>query len=186
MPVYEYHPDELARLDVVRRARGLSLSRVREYWRAAQDREGRARHAPAEPRKPSELDIASCQRLEWARIVRVMEEQRMAVYLPDEDRRVARREELRVQRMAAEAALDEHSGEGLPAEVLRYRVYRITAQPVASVRDQLLIRHVFALSEGAAVEHAQAMFSRPAGIYQDCGYRIISVDQVLPEPGAFP
>lgn len=109
----------------------------------------------------------------------------MAVYLPDEDRRVARREELRVQRMAAEAALDEPSGDGLPTEVLRYRVYRITAQPAASAREQPLIRHVFAPSGGAAVEHAQAMFSRPASIYQDRGYRIISVDQVLPEPGAF-
>ncbi|WP_331721208.1 hypothetical protein [Streptomyces sp. NBC_00212] len=115
-----------------------------------------------------------------------MEEQRLAVYLPDEDRRVTCREELRVQRVPVEAAVGERFGDGLPAEVLRYRVYRITAQPVASVRDQPLIRCVFAGSEGAAVEHPQATFSRSASLYEDCGYRIISVDQVLPEPGAFP
>ncbi|WP_221889590.1 hypothetical protein, partial [Streptomyces sp. WAC02707] len=84
MPVYEYHPDELARISVVRRATGLTLSEVGEQRRAARDREEQAFAGPGEPRKPSELGIASCQRLEWARIEQVMTKQQMTVYSPDE------------------------------------------------------------------------------------------------------
>ncbi|MFD9359888.1 hypothetical protein [Streptomyces sp. NPDC060031] len=175
----------MAQISVVRRAGGLTLSEVEERRRTAQDREELALAAPEEPRKPTELDIASCQRLEWDRIIWVMTDRRIAVYSPDEDPRVARREELRVQRMAAEAARDEQSGGGLPVEVMRHRVYRITALPSAAASpEEALIRHVFAASGGAATEHAQRMFSRPGGIY-DSEYRIISVEQVLPEPGEF-
>ncbi|MFE5709563.1 hypothetical protein ACFQ7J_01835 [Streptomyces sp. NPDC056501] len=115
-----------------------------------------------------------------------MTEQRMAVYCPDEDRRVARREELRAQHKASEAAWSEQSGGGLPVEVLRHRVYRITARAAAaSVGEEVLVRHVFAASGGAAVEHARGMFGRPGNVSQDSDYRIISVEQVLPEPGEF-
>ncbi|WP_030202529.1 hypothetical protein [Streptomyces sp. NRRL S-87] len=186
MPVYEYHPDELAWSTVVRRATGLTLSEVEEQLRAAQDREDLARAAPQEPRKPSELDIASCQRLEWARTEHLMTQQRMAVYSPDEDRRVARREEQRAQRKAVEAAWSQQSDGGLPVEVRRHRIYRITARPTtAPAGEEALVRHIFAASTGAAVEHARAMFGRPGGICQDREYRIISVEQVLPEPGEF-
>ncbi|MFD7838306.1 hypothetical protein [Streptomyces sp. NPDC059761] len=186
MPVYEYHPDELARISVVRQARGLDLDQAKEQWQAACEREERALAGPREPRKPTALDIASCQRIEWARIVEVMAEQQMPVYSPRGDRRVARREEQRVQRMATETAWAKQLGSGLPVEVLRHRVYRITAQATAASADeQSLVRHVFAASAGAAVEHAQGMFSRPGSTYQDAGYRITSVEQVLPAPGEF-
>ncbi|MEU9039379.1 hypothetical protein AB0D45_31350 [Streptomyces sp. NPDC048352] len=185
MPVYEYHPDELARLAVVRRATGLTLSEVEERRRAAQDREDRALAAPREPRKPAELDIASCQRVEWARIQHIMTEQQMTVYSPDQDRRVARREEQRAQRKAAEAVRSEQF-DGMPVEVLRHRVYRITARPDAAPSGgEAIVRHVFAASAGAAVEQWRRMFGRPGSIHQDGEYRIISVEQVLPEPGEF-
>ncbi|MGW1771469.1 hypothetical protein [Streptomyces sp. NPDC002104] len=90
-----------------------------------------------------------------------------------------------MQRMAAEAARYEQCGSG-PVQVVRHRVYRITALPSAPASpEEALIRHVFAASGGAATEHAQRMFSRPDGVYQDSDYRIISVEQVLPEPGEF-
>ncbi|MEW1640393.1 hypothetical protein AB0469_40905 [Streptomyces sp. NPDC093801] len=184
MPVYEYHPDELARTSVVRQATGLTLREVEARRRAAQDREDRALEAPEEPGRPSELGIASSQALEWERIAHVMTEQRMPVYSPAEDRRVARREEQRVQRKATEASWSEQPGVDLPLEVLR--VYRITARATASsAGEEVLVRHLFAASAGAAVEHARRMFSRPGSIYQDGEYRIISVEQVLPESGDF-
>ncbi|MFF4582131.1 hypothetical protein ACFY15_27665 [Streptomyces sp. NPDC001373] len=186
MPVYEYNPDELAQISVVRRATGLTLSEVEEQHRAARDREERALAGPTEPRKPTELDIASCQRLEWARIEQVMTKQQMTVYSPDEDRRVACREDLRAQRKATEASWSEQPGDGLPVEVLRHRVYRITARATsAPAETQAAVRHVFAASAGAAVEHARGMFGRPSSIYHDGEYRILSVEQVLPEPGEF-
>ncbi|MFJ8166741.1 hypothetical protein ACIRBY_38290 [Streptomyces sp. NPDC096136] len=115
-----------------------------------------------------------------------MTQQQMAVYCPDDDPRVARREERRSQRKAAEAAWSEHSDSGLPVEVLRHRVSRITAQPAtAPVGEEALVRHVFAASAGAAVEHAHRMSSRPGSLCQDDEYRILSVEQVLPEPGEF-
>ncbi|MFE5773914.1 hypothetical protein ACFQ7O_36785 [Streptomyces sp. NPDC056485] len=185
MPVYEYHPDELARISVVRQAHGLDLDQAKEQWQAACEREQRALAGPREPRKPTALDIASCQRIEWARIVKVMAEQQMPVYSPREDRRVARREEQRLLRVATEAAWANQSGSGLPVEVLGHRVYRITAQATAAADEQSLVRHIFAASSGAAVEHAQDMFSRPGSTYQDLGYRIASVEQLLPAPGEF-
>ncbi|MFF4457900.1 hypothetical protein [Streptomyces goshikiensis] len=186
MPVYEYHPDELARISVVREATGLPFSEVEKQLRAAQVREERAGAGPEEPRKPTELDIASCQRLEWARIVQVMTDQRMDMYFPDEDRRVARRERQRAQRKAMEAVWSEQADGGLPVEVLRYRVYRITARAAAApTGEEAVVRHVFAASSGEAVERAQSMFGRPGSIYQAGEYRITSVEQVLPEPGEF-
>ncbi|MEU3297140.1 hypothetical protein ABZ722_32975 [Streptomyces longwoodensis] len=183
MPVFEYHPDELARISVVRRAAGLSLREVEEQRRVAQDREDRALAAPQEPRKPSELDIALCQRVEWARIERFMREQRMAVYSPNEDPRVARREERRAQRKAAEAGSGEQTDRGLPVEVLRHRIYRITARQATVPAQEALVRHIFAASAGAAAEHAQRIFDRPGSTCQNGEYRIDSVEQVLPEPG---
>ncbi|MFF3018193.1 hypothetical protein [Streptomyces sp. NPDC057939] len=186
MPVYEYHPEELIRLSVVRRASGLTLNEVEEQLRTAQDREERALAAPKEPRKPTETDMAVSHRLEWQRIVRVMTKQRMAVYSPDEDHRVARQEELRAQRKATEARWSEQADAGLPIEVLRHRVYRITARATtASDQQAVVVRHIFAASGGAAVEHARRLFDWPGSPYQDGEYRIIAVDQVLPEPGEF-
>ncbi|MET9611144.1 hypothetical protein ABZZ17_39750 [Streptomyces sp. NPDC006512] len=186
MPVYEYHPDELARISVVRQAVGLTLSQVEEQHRTAQGREERALAAPEEPRKPTELDIAVCQRLEWTRIVRVMTSQRMNVYSPDEDPRVARREELRAQRKATEAAWSEQADDGLPVEVLRHRVYRITARATAAPEgEEAVVRHVFAASSSAAVERSRTLFDRPGSTYQAGEYRIDSVEQVLPESGEF-
>ncbi|MFD9572404.1 hypothetical protein ACFWBI_21430 [Streptomyces sp. NPDC059982] len=186
MPVYEYHPDELARTSVVRQATGLTLREVEERRRAAQDREDRALDAPEEPGRPSELGIASSQTLEWKRIAHVMTEQRMPVYCPAEDRRVARREEQRVQRKATEGGWSEQSGGGMPLEVLRHRVYRITARATAAgTAGDTWVRHLFAASADAAVEHARRMFSRPGSIYQDGEYRITSVKQILPESGDF-
>ncbi|MFE6850017.1 hypothetical protein ACFVDH_04390 [Streptomyces sp. NPDC057674] len=157
---------------------------MEEQLLAAQGREERAGSLPEEPRNPTGLGIASCQRFEWARIVHVMTEQRMAVYTPDADPRVGRREEQRVQRKATEAAWSERSDGGLPVEVLRHRVYRITVRPAtAPAVEESLVRHVFAASPGAAVEHARTMFGRPGSVYQDREYRIVSVEQVLPEPG---
>lgn len=171
---------------MVRRATRLALSEGEAQRRAAQDREDRALAAPQEPRKPTELDIASCQRLERARVERLMTEPRIASYSPDEDRRVGRREEQRAQRMAAEAARSEQRGCGLPVEVLRHRIYRITARPAtAPTGEEALVRHAFAASASAAVEQTRAMLGRPGSIYQDSEYRIISVEQVLPEPGEF-
>lgn len=48
MPVYEYHPDELAQISVVRQAHGLDLDAVKAQWHAARERE---EHAFAAPRK---------------------------------------------------------------------------------------------------------------------------------------
>ncbi|MFJ5116126.1 hypothetical protein ACIQAD_36445 [Streptomyces sp. NPDC088551] len=184
MPVYEYHPDELARLSVIRRANGLSFREVEERFLVARDRAERARSAPEEPRQPTELGIATCQRLEWARIVQVMTDQRMTVYTPDKDRRVSRREEQRVQRMAAEATWSERSDGGV--EVVRHCVYRITAKAtVPSAGEEAVVRHVFAASSSGAVEHARSMFGRPGGIYHNNEYVVTSVEQVLPEPGEF-
>jgi len=113
-----------------------------------------------------------------------MTEQQMPVYSSDEDRRVARREEQRLQRMATEAAWDVQSDGGPPVEALRRCVYRITVRPAAaSARDQPLVRHIFAASGDTAVEHAQAMFSCPGSIYHAGEYRVISIEQILPEPG---
>ncbi|WP_374771727.1 hypothetical protein OG756_41375 [Streptomyces sp. NBC_01310] len=184
MPVYEYHPDELAQISVVRQAHGLDLDAVKAQWHAAREREEHAFAAPPEAGRLTALDIASWQHIEWARIARVMAELQMAVYAPDEDPRVVRREEQRAQRMDTEATWDEQAGSIQPVEVRRHRIYRITARPAAA-GEPPLIRHIFAASASAAVEHAHALFRRPRSIYQDGEYRITSVEQVLPESGDF-
>ncbi|MER5501879.1 hypothetical protein ABT096_32395 [Streptomyces sp. NPDC002561] len=159
---------------------------MEEQRRAALDREDRALAAPKRPRKPTELDIASSQKLEWDRIAGIMTEQQMALYSPDEDPRVARPEDQCAQRKATEAAWGERSGDRLPVEVLRHRVYRATARATApTAGEEVLVRHVFAASGGAAIEHDRSMFARPGSTYQDVEYRIISIAQVLPEPGEF-
>ncbi|MEU8779955.1 hypothetical protein [Streptomyces sp. NPDC048606] len=184
VPVYEYHPRELAQIPVLREARGLNLEQVQERLQAALENEELVLAAPEEAGKLTRLDIASWQRIEWARIAHVMAKQHMTVYTPDDDFRVTRRAEERAQRMAAETAWDERAGSILPVEVRRHRIYRITAQPTAA-GEPAVIRNFFAASAGAAVEYAEAMFRRPGGRYENGEYRITSVDQILPESGDF-
>ncbi|MFJ2060603.1 hypothetical protein ACIOMM_32390 [Streptomyces sp. NPDC087908] len=71
-----------------------------------------------------------------------------------------------------------------PVERLRHRVYRVAARPAAALAgEQPMVRHYFAGSEAAAVEHAQRSFSRQSGTNENGGYRIVSVAQILPQPG---
>ncbi|MGW7433930.1 hypothetical protein ACWGIN_30855 [Streptomyces sp. NPDC054861] len=46
-----------------------------------------------------------------------------------------------------------------------------------------MVRLYFAGSEAAAVKHAQRSFSRQSGTNQNGGYRIVSAEQILPQPG---
>ncbi|RST04399.1 hypothetical protein EF910_17900 [Streptomyces sp. WAC07149] len=183
MPVYEYHPRELAQVSVLRKAVGLNLNQVKENLQAALKSQELALAAPQEVGRLTALDIASWQYIEWARIASAMTKQQIAVYSSDDDPRVARREEQRAQRIATEAAQDEEKGTILPIEVRRHRIYRITARPAAEKPP--VIRHFFAGSAGAAIEHAEAMFRRPGSMYQSDEYRVTSIDQILPESGDF-
>lgn len=184
MPVYEYHPRELAQISVLREARGLDLEQVHERLQTALEHEELALASPEEGGKLTTLDIALWHRIEWARIARVMAKHHMSVYTPDDDFRVTRRAEERAQRMATETAWDEQSSSILPVEVRRHRIYRITARATAT-GEPLVIRSFFAASAGAAVEYAETMFRRPGSMHQNGEYRIASVEQVLPESGDF-
>ncbi|MFE5515942.1 hypothetical protein ACFQ9J_36020 [Streptomyces sp. NPDC056529] len=184
MLVYEYLPYELARLDVLGKATGLDLNQVMERVRLAAIRETLASAGPDEPHALSEAWIASFQHNQWRRIARVMAEQRMSVYEPSEDRRAVRYEEERLQRLEKDYADAGQTDGQAPVERLRHRVYRITARPAAALAgEQPLVRHYFAGSEAAAVEHAQRSFSRQSGTNENGGYRIVSVEQILPRPG---
>ncbi|MER6119776.1 hypothetical protein [Streptomyces sp. NPDC001743] len=89
----------------------------------------------------------------------------MAVYFPDEDPRVARREERRAQREATGAAWSEQSDGGLPVEVLRHRVYRIAARPATALAgEEALVRTRLRSRSWRAVEHARTMFGRACSI----------------------
>ncbi|MEU3774197.1 hypothetical protein AB0F11_13505 [Streptomyces sp. NPDC032472] len=186
MLVYEYLPYELARLDVLGQAAGLDLIQVMERVRLAARREALASAGPDEPHVLSEAWIASFQHNQWRRIARVMAEQRMSVYKPTEDRRAVRYDEERLQRVEKDCADAGQPDGRAPIEMLRHRVYRITARPAAApAGEQHLVRHYFAGSEAAAVEHAQRWFSRQGGSNESGEYRIVSVEQVLPQPGEF-
>ncbi|MFI9311093.1 hypothetical protein [Streptomyces triculaminicus] len=182
MPVYEYHPVEIAKLGVGREATGLDLGQVKERVRTAREREERAREETPQAYILGELAIAVWESLEWERIAHVMTEQQIPVYEPGLDRRAARREEQRLQRMAEERADDERSG-CVPVEVLRHRVYRITAKPVDSPAEPTLVHHLMASCLSEAAHRAWTFYNRPGGLYQQGGYRITSVEQVLTEPG---
>lgn len=174
---------KLARISVVRRATGLTLSEVEEQRRASQDW---ALAAPQEPRKPSERGLASCQRVEWARVERLRTEQRMAVYSPDEDPQVARREERRAQRKATGAAWSEQSGGGLPVEVLRHRVYRIAARPApAPVGEEALVRTRLRSRAWRAVEHARPCSAGPAASSRTARTRFFPSSRCFPNWGIF-
>ncbi|GAA1553715.1 hypothetical protein [Streptomyces globosus] len=186
MLVYEYLPHELARLDVLGKATGLNLNQVMERVRLAERRETLASAGPDEPHGLSEAWIASFQHNQWRRIAHVMAEQRMSVYKPTEDRRAVRYEEERLQRLEKDCADAGQPDGQAPIEMIRHYVYRVTARPTAApTGGRHLIRHYFAGSEAAAVEHAQRSFSRQSGPCGDGNYGIVSVEQVLPQPGEF-
>ncbi|MFE6804924.1 hypothetical protein [Streptomyces sp. NPDC057681] len=182
MSVYEYLPEEIARLGVTRRTTGLALGQVQTHVRLSREREERARKGPAELLGLSELAIAVWEHLEWKRVAHVMTEQQMPVYAPGQDRRVGRREEQRVRRVAAGVAAAEQHG-GAPVEVLRHRVCRIVAQRAGSLGELRLTVHLMASSLSEAAHRPWAFCGRPDGPYRQGGYRITSVEQVLPEPG---
>ncbi|MER6218899.1 hypothetical protein ABT213_33360 [Streptomyces sp. NPDC001674] len=184
MPVYAYYPREIAQILVLRAARGLDLEQVQGRLKTALEHEELVLAAPQEDGKLTALDIASWQHTEWARIAHVMTKQNMTVYTPEDDFRVTRRAEERAQRRVTEATWDEQSGSILPVEVLRHRIYRVTARPTTA-EEPLVIHSFFASSAGKAVEFAEALFRRPGSRYQRGEYRIASVEQVLPESGDF-
>ncbi|MGW7260618.1 hypothetical protein [Streptomyces sp. NPDC054834] len=185
MLVYEYLPHELARLGVVSKAAGLDHRQVAEHVSFARERESSAREAPPEPHHLSERFIASLQRLQWERIAHLMEERRMAVYVPSRDPRAVRYEEQRLQRLVEEVDRAERAGVGVP-EVLRHRVYRISAQPAggrSAAGVSVLTIHLMAASPEDAAVKAWAIHGRHGGLYQRGDYRITSVERILPEPG---
>ncbi|MGW6362192.1 hypothetical protein ACWFR5_45275 [Streptomyces sp. NPDC055092] len=180
MSVYEYLPDEIARLGVTKKAAGRVLGQVHTHARLSREREERAREGPAEILNLSELLIAMWERVEWERSAHVMTEQQMPVYVPGQDPRVGRREEQRMQRAALDVAAAEQHG-GARGEMLRHRVYRIVAQQAGPPSEPRLTIHMMASSLGEAAHRAWT--GRPGGLYQQGAYRIASVEQVLPEPG---
>lgn len=178
MSVYEHLPEEIARLGVTRKATGLALGQVQTHVQLSREREERARKGPAELLSLSELAIAVWEHLEWKRVAHVMTEQQMPVYAPGQDRRVGRREEQRMQRVAA---AEQHGG--APVEMLRHRVCRIVAQRAGSLGEPRLTVHLMASSLSEAAHRPWAVCGGPDGPYRRGGYRIISVEQVLPELG---
>ncbi|MFE9454552.1 hypothetical protein [Streptomyces sp. NPDC006739] len=135
----------------------------------------------------SELFIAELRRLQWERIARLIEKERMAAYMPSRDARGVRYEEQRLQRLMRDVAEAERSGVRGP-EICRYRVYRIDARPTAgcsSPDTPAPVVHLMAPSADAAAERAWAVHGRDGGLYPRGGYRIASVTQMLPEPGEF-
>ncbi|WP_370419186.1 hypothetical protein AB8O64_12190 [Streptomyces sp. QH1-20] len=184
MAVYEYLPIEMARLGVVRKATGLSLDQVQDCVRFAEEREARARIEPAEPLNLCELAISQWESLAWQRIAHVMAEQQMAAYNPEQDYRAVRWRQQRSQRLATEVA-DAEKRSGIPAEILRHRVYRITAEPAASrtVGESPFVVHLMGSCLSEAVNLAWNVYGRPGGLYQQRGYRITQAEQVLPGAG---
>lgn len=182
MSVYEYLPAEMARIGVTRRAAGLALGQVQTHAQLSREREERARGGPAEILNLSELQIAMWECAEWERIAHVMTEQQMPVYAPGQDPRVGRREEQRMRRVALDLAAAEQHG-GAPGEMLRHQVYRVVAQRVGSPGEPRLTVHMMASSLSEAAHRAWTIYGRPGGLYQQGAYRIVSVEQVLPEPG---
>ncbi|MFF2431601.1 hypothetical protein [Streptomyces mirabilis] len=187
MLIYEYLPLELARLGVVRKAARLGRAEVLEHARLAREREERAQEGRAEPHRLSELFIARLQCAQWERIAHVMAQQGMSVYVPSQDQRAVRHEEERLRRLADEAACAEQAGIAVP-EILRHQVYRIDARAAGTLPvdgDPVVILHLMAASSTEASDKAWAIHGKIGGLYQRGGYRITSVEQVLPEPGEF-
>ncbi|MFK0256641.1 hypothetical protein [Streptomyces sp. NPDC090445] len=183
MPVYEYLPHELARLDVLRKATGLDLNQVMEHVRLAREREARASTGPQEPKSLSELHIASLQHNQWRRIAHVMTELQMPVYEPGEDPRAGRYEEQRLRRLEEDRAHDgKPDGQAL-IELLRHRVYRITGRPLDehAPGGAGFVVHLMASSLSEAAHRAWKAYGRPEGTHRTS--HITSVEQVLPEPG---
>ncbi|WP_145953762.1 hypothetical protein [Streptomyces venezuelae] len=107
-----------------------------------------------------------------------------SLYDPSEDRRAVRYEEERLQRLEKDCADAGQTDGQDPVERLRHRVYRIAARPAAALAgEQPMVRRYFAGSKAAAVKHAQRSFSRESGTNQNGRYRIVSVEQILPQPG---
>ncbi|MEU2688948.1 hypothetical protein ABZ654_34730 [Streptomyces hygroscopicus] len=184
MLIYEYLPHELARLGVVAKAAGLDHRRIAAQVCLARERAGRARTAPLEPHRLSEVFIAELRRLQWERIAGFMEKERMAAYVPSCDSRAIRYEERRLKRLMTDVAGAERSGVATP-EIWRRRVYRIDAEPVGSSSPDMPVPavHLMAASPDEADARAWAIHGRDGGLYQRGGYRIASVTQILPEPG---
>ncbi|MEV6775724.1 hypothetical protein [Streptomyces syringium] len=184
MAVYEYLPFEIARLGVVRKATGLKLDQVRGRVQFAEEREARARTEPAEPLNLCELAIAQWESLAWQRIAGFMAEQQMATYNPEQDCRAVRWHQQRSQRLATEVT-DAEKRSGAPAEILRHRVYRITAQPATSrtVGESPFVVHLMGSCLSDAVNLAWSVYGRPGGLYQKGGCRITQAEQVLPGVG---
>ncbi len=180
MLVYEYLPHEIARLSVVRKAAGLDGEQVDRWVGLAGERQEHARQGPAELLRLSEALIAAWGAVEWERIARVMTEQHMTVYCPEQDSRVARRERERLERLAVEVG--KAGAEGVVMQC--HRVYRVDARPTAgSGNDAPLTAHLMASSLSEAAHLACTAYGREGGLYHKTGYRISSVRQVLPEPG---
>ncbi|MET9646283.1 hypothetical protein [Streptomyces syringium] len=184
MSVYEYLPRELARLDVQRKAAGLDRGRVRERVRLAQEHEEQSRSEPTGPTTLGRLAIAVWHCLEWERIAHVMAEQQMPVYEPGQDGRVARWEEIRLQRLSSHAAEAGQTG-GEDAAVARERVYRIVAQQNGGTHSGALAvtAHLMASSISDAAWRASVIWGRRDGLYERGGYQITRIDQILPEAG---
>ncbi|MFJ9822238.1 hypothetical protein ACIRU3_44860 [Streptomyces sp. NPDC101151] len=183
--IYEYLPHELARLGVIARAAGLDRHQVAVQVYLAQERAGRARVCPAEPHHLSELFIAELRRLQWERIAAFMDGEQVAAYAPSGDLRAVRCEEHRLQRLMADVAEAERCGRAA-LEISRHRVYRIGARPVAGRSRPVVpgpVVHLMAVSADDAAERAWVVHGRDGGLFQRTGYRIASVEQVLPEPG---
>ncbi|MEW2161356.1 hypothetical protein AB0950_40245 [Streptomyces sp. NPDC007189] len=185
MLIYEYLPHELVRLGVVASAAGLDRHHVDAQARLARERAGKAGTALPEPHRLSELFIAELRCLQWERIARLMEAERMAAYVPARDVRALRYELQRLKRLMRDVDEAERSGVTGP-EICRYRVYRVDVRPAAGCSSPdapAPVVHLMAASADAAAERAWAVHGKDGGLYQRGGYRIASVEQVLPEPG---
>ncbi|MEU8465108.1 hypothetical protein [Streptomyces sp. NPDC029003] len=182
--IYHYLPHELARLGVIRKADGLNLLQVAEQMQLAKEREDLASTAPAEAHHLSEQWISAYQHNQWRRIAHTMTEQHATVYALAEDVRAVRYEEQRQQQLADEKMHAERSGTAAP-ELLRHRVYRITAHSAAAhaPNGPALVLHLMADSLSDAATRAWTFHGRPGGIYRQGAYRITAIEQVLPEPG---
>ncbi|MEU7104742.1 hypothetical protein ACFQ2B_35630 [Streptomyces stramineus] len=114
----------------------------------------------------------------------MMAKQRMPVYEPARDRRVARREEIRLQRLSCQLTEAGQAG-GDTAAVVRERVYRIVAQRDGGAHSGTLAVtvHLMASSISEAAWRASVIWGRRGGLYERGRYQIVRVDQVLPEPG---
>ncbi|MET7988641.1 MULTISPECIES: hypothetical protein [unclassified Streptomyces] len=100
------------------------------------------------------------------------------------DARGGRYEQQRLQRLVKEVAEAERSG-ARAVEITRHRVYRIDARSAvgSTAHVPVLTLHLMEATPDRAAEKAWTVHGREGGLYQRGGYRIASVEQVLPEPG---